>query len=256
MARSLLQRDRAIVLAVLLVAAAVAWIYLLTGAGMRPVGSGAMLRMAPDWTPGYALLMFLMWASMMLAMMLPAAAPAMLLVAALVRESGGSVLRQLGLFSSGYLIVWLGFSLCATLAQWGLGRIGWLSAGMASHNAMFSGWLLIAAGLYQWTRFKRACLDGCRSPLEKLTRFWRRGWAAPWLAGVAHGAYCLGCCWLLMLLVFVGGVMNLAWVALLAVMVFAEKALPFGAAVRRWTGACLLLAGVVVQFPWQSLAMP
>lgn len=256
MARKLLQHDRAIVLATLLLVAGAAWAYLLLGAGVYPAG-GSMVSMAPAWTPGYATLMFIMWVGMMLAMMLPSAAPSVLLVSALMHERGGDrVLGASALFVLGYVILWLGFSLLATVAQWWLSRVGLLSTNMASNSVVSSGLLLIATGAYQWTRFKQACLHRCRSPAESLARYWRRGAAGPLLSGAWHGAHCLGCCWLLMTLLFVGGVMNLAWAALLALLVFVEKALPSGTAISRLSGVVLFVAGLIVLFTRHVLGAP
>lgn len=146
----------------------------------------------------------------------------------------------------GYLAVWSGFSLIGTFAQWGLSRIGLLSAAMASNSRLLTVLLLIAAGVYQWMPAKRACLARCRSPAEQLTRFWRRGPSGPLLSGVCNGAYCLGCCWLLMGLLFVGGVMNLIWIALLALFVLIEKASARGLLISRVAGLGLVAWAVVL----------
>src|ERR1700709_627009 len=210
MLSALLRRDRMLVLAALLVVILLAWSYLLLGAGIEmeqmDMGGGQMMQMAPAWTVGYAALIFLMWAIMMMAMMLPSAAPAVLLAAALMRQRGDNrIFGPTGLFVLGYLLIWFGFSLTATALQWGLDRAGLLSADMASGSAALAGLLLIAAGLYQWTPVKQACLVQCRSPFEQLTKYWRQNKFGPLLAGVMHGLFCLGCCWLLMALLFVGG---------------------------------------------------
>jgi predicted metal-binding membrane protein len=165
----LLRHDRAIVLGGLLTVAASAWIYLLLGAGiemqMMDLGGGQMMAMSPEWTFGYGTLIFAMWAVMMVAMMLPSAAPAILLVAALDRQRGvtGAWGRS-ALFASGYLLVWFGFSLAATLLQAALDGLGLLSETMAASNRALAGGVLVAAGLYQWTPLKNACLAHCRSP--------------------------------------------------------------------------------------------
>jgi predicted metal-binding membrane protein len=250
MAGMLLRHDRAVVLGVLAAVSALAWAYLLGGAGMHAAATMSMgggLAMAPAWTPAYGMLVFLMWAGMMVAMMLPAAAPTILIASALMRERrAAAAWGPTGLFVLGYLTVWFGFSLIATGAQWGLSRIGLLSAGMASNSRLLAALLLIGAGLYQWAPAKGACLARCRSPLEPLTRFWRHGAAGPLLSGLYSGAYCLGCCWLLMGLLFVSGVMNLTWIALLALFVLIEKALPGGALVSRVAGAGLIGWGALV----------
>lgn len=241
MLQALLRHDRTVVLAGLVVVILLAWAWLFVGAGIdmgaMDMGGRQIMFVAPEWSIGYAALIFLMWAVMMMAMMLPSAAPTILLAAALMRPRGGDRIHgQTGLFVLGYLLIWFGFSLAATALQWGLDRVGLLSPEMASGSATLAGLLLIAAGLYQWTPWKQACLVQCRSPFEHLAEYWRRGAFGPLQAGAAHGLFCLGCCWVLMALLFVGGVMNLLWIAAVALLVLIEKALPFGARISRWLG--------------------
>jgi predicted metal-binding membrane protein len=249
-----LRREGVAVLAGLIVVVLLAWGWLFLGAGLgmqrMDMGGGQIMLMAPEWTLGYAALIFLMWAIMMMAMMLPSAAPAILLAAALMGGPRGAnrVFGPVGLFVLGYLVVWFGFSLLATALQWGLDRAGLLSGEMASGSLTLAGLLLILAGLYQWTPLKQACLVQCRSPYEYLTRYWSRGALGPMRAGAWHGLFCLGCCWMLMTLLFVGGLMNLLWIAGLASLVFVEKLLPVGARVSRWTGAALMAWGAIVLF--------
>jgi predicted metal-binding membrane protein len=207
------------------------------------------MLMAPAWTTSYAALIFLMWSIMMMAMMLPSAAPAILLAAALMRQRGrNQIFRPTGLFVLGYLVIWFSFSLVATALQWGLDRVGLLSDDMASGSATLAALLLIATGVYQWTPLKQACLIQCRSPFEHLTKYWRRGAFGPMLAGAAHGLFCLGCCWMLMTLLFVGGLMNVLWIAALALLVLIEKLLPAGPRVSRLTGIALVVWGTVALF--------
>jgi predicted metal-binding membrane protein len=253
MLRALLQRDRMIVLVGLLTVILLAWGWLLFGAGIEmeqmDMGGGQIMLMAPEWSAGYAVIIFLMWAIMMMAMMLPSAAPAILLAAALMAQRNGNrLLGPAGLFVLGYLLAWLGFSLIATVLQFGLDRAELLSADMASANTKLAAVLLIVAGIYQWTPWKQACLVQCRSPAEQLTRFWRQGTSGPLRAGVMHGLFCLGCCWLLMALLFVGGLMNLLWIAALALLVLLEKLLPGGPRVSRLTGIALIVWGAVEVF--------
>lgn len=249
---SLLRHDHAVVLASLVGVIAIAWLYLLLGAGIgmetMDMGRGQMMLMAPAWTPGYAALIFLMWAIMMVAMMLPSAAPTILLVANIARNRGaaGSGMPRTALFALGYIAVWAGFSSAATLLQWNLDRIGILSESMASQSAAVAGLILVAAGLYQWTPLKQTCLRHCRSPLEFLVRHWRAGAWGGAVIGVRHGLFCLGCCWMLMALLFVGGLMNLLWVAALALLVLIEKTLPWGGRMSRLTGAALAAWGIVI----------
>jgi predicted metal-binding membrane protein len=258
-------------LGALLAVTLLAWSYLLAGAGMNTAGmdmagvdmagmdmagmvmknmdagGDTMTMMPPHWTAGYTIMMFLMWAIMMVAMMLPSAAPAVLLATALMRQRGGSApFGPTGLFVAGYLVIWFGFSLIAVLLQWGLNRAGLLSAQMTSLSVALSGGLLIATGLYQLTPWKRACLIQCRSPFDLLTRYWNRGRLGPMLAGVRHGLFCLGCCWMFMALLFVGGVMNILWIAGLAILVALEKLLPAGPRISQAIGALLMVAGAIV----------
>jgi predicted metal-binding membrane protein len=251
MLRALLQHDRTVVLACLVAVILLAWGWLLIGAGIEmeqmDMGGGQVMLMAPEWSPGYAALIFLMWAIMMVAMMLPSAAPAILLAAALMRQRGGNrIFGPTGVFALGYLVIWFGFSLIATALQWGLDRVGLLSAGMASGNATLAGVLLIVAGLYQWTPLKQSCLGACRSPFQQLAKYWRYGTFGPILAGARHGFLCLGCCWMLMAVLFVGGLMNVLWIAALAFLVLIEKLLSVGPRVSRLTGMAFLVWGAIV----------
>ncbi len=230
---------------------ALAWVWLLAGAGLHmdemDMGGGQVMLMAPAWTPGYAATVFLMWIVMMAAMMLPSAAPAILLVAALARQRGERhAIVSSWQFASGYLAIWAAFSLLATVLQFALDRAGLLSGAMASGSAVLAALLLIAAGIYQWTPWKEACLRQCRSPIEFLTHYWRQGAFGPVRAGAWHGAFCLGCCWMLMGLLFVGGLMNMFWIAGLALLVLIEKLFPYGRHVSQTTGAVLIGWGVFV----------
>jgi predicted metal-binding membrane protein len=242
----ILHHDRALAAAALLVVIAVSWVWLFVGAGLgmeeMDMGGGQMMRMSPPWTPSYAVLILVMWTVMMAAMMLPAATPTILLVDSLARRRAkGS--GETALFAVGYLVVWGGFSVLATILQWGLVRVALLGEDMASASPMLVGVLLIAAGIYQWTPLKQACLNHCRAPFDFLTRHWSRG---PFRAGVHHGLFCLGCCWMLMLLLFAFGLMNLLWIAALALLVLIEKVLPIGSRMSRVTGVALIAWGVGV----------
>jgi predicted metal-binding membrane protein len=156
-------------------------------------------------------------------------------------------LAPTSIFAGAYLAVWGGFSALAALAQWLLVRSGAVSEmNLAFGNQRVCGVLLIAAGLYQATPLKRACLQNCRSPMSFLMRFWRPGWAGAARLGLTHGTYCLGCCALLMALLFVFGVMNLVWVAALALFVLAEKVLPVGPPVGIAAGVVSTLIGLVM----------
>jgi predicted metal-binding membrane protein len=242
--------DRAVVLFSLVGVVVMAWIYLLRGAGIEMgamgMSGGQMMRMAPAWTPGYAVLIFFMWAIMMVAMMLPSAARPVLLVASLARTRSdqASGMPAAMLFTAGCLVVWTGFSFAATLLQWAFDRGGMLSEAMASRSPVVAGLILLGAGVYQLTPLKQACLQHCRSPLDSPAHG-REGAAAIVATGLRHGLFCLGCCWVLMGLLFVGGVMNILWIAALSVLVAIEKVAPRGEAIAKALGAMMIGAGVV-----------
>jgi predicted metal-binding membrane protein len=201
---------------------------------------GMIMPVAHNWSARDALLLFLMWSVMMVAMMLPSAAPTILVVLAVHRRRGGtgSVLASVS-FLIGYLAVWTGFSGVAALTQWGLHSAALLSAEMRTSGPVLGGILLIAAGIYQWLPIKYACLSHCRSPLAFLTSHWKEGLASSFKMGATHGGYCVGCCWALMALLFVAGVMNLLWVAILAAFVLVEKMGPRGILIGRTAGVLL-----------------
>src|SRR6516225_8809626 len=184
---------------------------------------------------------------MMVAMMLPTAAPTVLLVTSLAWDrlaNPNLVPTAALLFASGYLLVWCGFSLAATSLQWSLDNAGLLSEKMAFANAFLTSTVLIAAGVYQWTPLKDACLGHCRSPSEFLFRHLRLGLLGAVGTGVRHGLFCLGCCWMLMALLFVGGLMSLTWVGAITLFVLLEKTIPGGDWMSRFSGVLLVVWGV------------
>jgi predicted metal-binding membrane protein len=248
-----LRRENAIAVCALAVVTLAAWAWVLAGAGMdadmADMAGMSMADMAgrpAPWTSSYAALMLFMWITMMIAMMAPSAAPAALLYATLCRrrETGRSSGR-FALFLAGYLAIWSGFSVAATLAQWGLERIGLVGMSMSSVRS-FAGAICLAAGLYQFAPVKNACLRHCQNPLLFFAEHWRPGAWGAFRMGCAHGSFCLGCCWLLMALLFVGGVMNPVWIAGLALYVALEKLIPhYGLWLGRAAGAALVAAGVL-----------
>ncbi len=242
-------RDRLSVLAGLAGVVVLSWAYLLVAAAeMGGMADATAMIESRPWSGAYFALMFLMWSVMMVAMMLPSAAPMVLLYAAVVRKlapdqhAGASV----GAFVLGYAVAWTAFGLGATGLQWILEKVALVSAAMVTSSAVLGGLLLVAAGIYQWTPAKEACLKHCRAPLGFLSQHWRAGPGGALRMGVAHGGYCIGCCWLLMGLLFVGGVMNLLWVAAIAIFVLLEKTLPWGSASGRVAGGLLVIAGGAV----------
>jgi predicted metal-binding membrane protein len=238
----LLRRDRTVTLISLLAASLLAWAYLLSGAGMHSMSMPDMaMPMATGWTASHFVLMLAMWGIMMVAMMLPSAAPMILLFATIERRrSGTSPFPSVAMFTAAYVLVWVGFSLAATVLQWQLDHLMLLSPALATTSALASATALIAIGAYQFTPWKHACLRNCRSPLEFISSYWAKG---PFAIGLRHGFYRVGCCWMLMLLLFVGGVMNLLWVALIAAFVLAEKTLPHGEWLSYAAGAALISWG-------------
>lgn len=238
------RHDRILVIAGVLGVVVLSWAYLLAGAGTMQEMDGMLMPMSSGpWTFDYVLLMLLMWAVMMAAMMLPSAAPMILLYTTIARGRGASGMPAAtsGIFAVGYVAIWTAFSLGAVALQYGLERVALLSPMMETTSMSLAGGILIAAGIYQWSPLKKTCLQGCRSPLEFVLTHWRPGARGAFMMGLRHGMYCVGCCWMLMLLLFVGGVMNLAWIAGLAILVLVEKLAPAGHWIGRGVG--ILLAG-------------
>lgn len=245
----LLRRDRWLVGGALLIATGLCWAWIVPMArDMYGTMTGASTwMMAGVWDFRHLALLFAMWVVMMAGMMLPSATPALLLYAAVIRKSpeGDRATAHVYAFAGGYLLVWTLFSLIATVLQRVLSDALIISPMMESRDPIFGGALLIAAGIYQFTPYKRSCLNVCRSPAEFLTRHWRAGVSGGFYLGVANGLFCLGCCWALMLLLFVGGVMNLWWIAALTVFVLLEKVARPGAQGGRLSGALLAGMGIL-----------
>ena len=239
---TVLKRDRVVVLAGVVVIAGLGWAYLVSMAGMEEM-------MAPSlegWTTADFATMFTMWVVMMVAMMLPSAAP-LLLVHARIARAGrerGEPMAPTGAFAAGYLLAWTAFSLAATLEQWALERAALLSPKMVASTPYLGAAVLIGAGIYQLTPLKRVCLTHCRSPIDFVMHHWRRGFAGALRMGLEHGLYCIGCCWFLMGLLFVGGVMNLTWIAAISIFVLLEKVAPRGEMWAYAAGVLLLVAGL------------
>ena len=241
-------RDQLVAAVALVAVVALAWAWLAAGDSSHDMAG--MDRMGPPsvWSPGWLGAAFTMWALMMVAMMLPSAAPMILIYA---RLPGANTprpgLRLTTAFALAYLTVWTAFSAAAALAQALLIASGLVDAAvLALGDERLAGLLLILAGLYQLTPLKEACLGQCRSPVEFIMRHARPGATGALRLGLLHGFYCLGCCWALMLLLFVGGVMNLAWVAVLALVVLVEKLAPAWLRGRTVLGVLLLAGGAAL----------
>jgi predicted metal-binding membrane protein len=247
--------DRTVLVSIALLCAA-AWAYLVyLAAGMAPDMPdmpdmpgmpAAAMPMIHVWGAADFAAMFVMWAVMMVAMMLPSVTPMVLLYRRVgAHRAAQSRPRQpTWPFIAGYLVVWIGFSVLAMLANWALHSGGALTSMMGRTTALVGSAVLIVAGAYQWSPLKNACLSHCRSPIGFLGDHWRDGSIGALLMGFHHGAYCVGCCWLVMALLFVAGVMNLAWIAALTVFILAEKIVPYGAALSRAAGALMLGWGI------------
>jgi len=258
---AVLRRDRAVVAACLFAIIISAWAYVwrlaadmemggmdMTGFRMIPAGSGLMMPAMAPWQPIEFAFVFVMWAVMMIGMMTPSIAPLVLIYARVGRQAAAQQkpFAATAWLASGYLLAWISFSIVATVAQWAIEREGWLTSAMAGASNTFGGLTLIAAGLYQWTPLKDACLWQCQAPLQFIQRHggFRGDAVGSLVLGVRHGIYCVGCCWVLMALLFVGGVMNVLWIAAIMVFVLIEKVIPAGRLVSRVSGAGLLAAGM------------
>jgi predicted metal-binding membrane protein len=268
---AVLRRDRFIVLSALGVLIALAWVYLLwlaadmdmdgmdmSGFRMIPTGIGMMAPAATPWSAVEFAFVFLMWAVMMVGMMAPSAAPMILMYARVARQSQatGKPFAATGWFAGGYLLAWTGFSLAATVAQWLLERQALLNAHMASSSNVLAAAVLIATGVYQWTPIKSACLAQCQTPFRFLMSHggFRSDAQGCLHLGFLHGIYCVGCCWIFMTLLFVVGVMNVLWIALLSLFVLLEKVTPWGQWVARIAGVVCIAAGTWMAMSASSTA--
>lgn len=258
---AVLRRDRAVVATCLSALVVLAWGYMLwlaadmqmggmdmTGFRMIPASSGLMMPVTAPWQAIEFWLVFVMWAVMMVGMMIPSAAPLILIYTRVGRQAAAQ--RQpfaaSAWFAGGYLLTWISFAFIATIVQWVVEREGLLTPAMASASNIFGGLTLIAVGLYQWTPLKDACLRECQSPLQFIQRHggFRADPIGSLALGVRHGVYCVSCCWVLMALLFVGGVMNVLWIALIMIFVLIEKLVPAGRLISQVSGAGFLAAGV------------
>jgi predicted metal-binding membrane protein len=226
-----------------------AWLYLvrmpMTSAGLggfcARIASAVPPRITDLW------LNFMMWAVMMVAMMVPSASPMILMYARIERGRKDARAHEVWLFAAGYIVVWTIFSVGATAGQLALQRATLLTGGLTA-TPLVSGVILAAAGIYQLTPLKDACLGRCRSPMGFFMTEWRDGAVGAFRMGLNHGSVCVGCCWMLMALLFVMGVMNLLWVAAISVLVLIEKATPFGRSIARASGMAMIAAGALMPF--------
>jgi len=219
----------------------------------RFVGYGAHAGHSPamhaaPWDASFLATSVAMWSVMMVAMMLPSATPMILAFTRVhcQRAASGAAAVPSALFVSGYVLVWIAWSILAALAQSALQAGDLLDPVTLRSGPLAGSVLLLAAGLFQWSPLKEACLAKCRSPLSLLLTEWREGARGALVMGLRHGAFCAGCCWALMMLMFVGGVMSLAWMGALAIYMLAEKIVPHGRLLSRASGAVLIVAAIAV----------
>jgi predicted metal-binding membrane protein len=257
---AVLRRDRIVIIAALALLTALALSYVLwlsadmamggmdmTGFRMIPAGQGLMVPASAPWQLVEFAYVFVMWTVMMLGMMTPAAAPMFLIYARVGRQTDapGSPLAATAWFAAGYFLVWIAFSLFATLVQWALERSALLDFTMTSTSNVLGGIVFVAAGLYQWTRLNELCLTECQQPFAFIMRHcgYRRDALGCVMLGLRHGAYCVGCCWALMALLLVGGVMNVLWIVLLALLAYLERITSMGRLIARLAGIVLIAGG-------------
>jgi predicted metal-binding membrane protein len=261
---AILRRDRVIIIASLVVLTVLAWFDLIrlandmemggmdmTGFRMIPAGQALMMPASAPWQPVEFAYVFVMWIVMMIGMMTPSVTPMILVYARVGRQATETrPFASVAWFAGGYFLAWVAFSLVATSLQWALERAALLTPMMASASNIVGGTLLILTGLYQWTPLKDVCLRQCQAPLGfVLSRGgFQRTTTSSLALGFRHGAYCLGCCWALMVLLFTLGVMNLFWIAALAILVLLEKVVPLGRGIARISGLAFFAGGVWMLF--------
>jgi predicted metal-binding membrane protein len=244
---SVLKQDRTVLVIGIVVIIVMSWGYMFYLAGtMNSVSMNMVNPVMDRWDFPELIFLFTMWTVMMIAMMMPSATPMLLTFSKIKRQNirFPSLLLATLIFLLGYLAVWTAFSLLAALIQWYLHNISILSDMMVSNNPLFGGILLVFAGVFQFTPLKKACLNHCRSPLGFLLNEWKDGKLGAFSMGFNHGLYCVGCCWLLMALLFVTGVMNLMWVAIIAVFVLMEKIIPSDKLLSHTAGTIIILYGI------------
>jgi predicted metal-binding membrane protein len=240
------RRDQCLIVFSLTVLVMLAWFYLIRLDLNMPDMPGMAMGIH-DWTPTDFIMMSLMWVIMMIGMMVPSAMRSVMIYSLIVSkaQTSGRSIAPTYLFVSGYVCIWSFFSLIATILQWLLERLALVSPMMVSTSAYLGAVLLIGAGVYQLTPLKDVCLKHCQAPTEFINKHYKKGSFGAFQLGLKHGAYCLGCCWALMGLLFIGGVMNLIWILAISLFVLAEKLLPVQIRTARVTGILMILSGLV-----------
>jgi predicted metal-binding membrane protein len=236
--------DRVVVLSGLAGITLLSWAYTIWMVRGQGLGAASQIALphAHHRTPLDLPMLCVMWSVMMVAMMAPAAAPTVLMFARMNRAKRveASLHHETASFVAGYLTLWTGYSLAASLLQWALHSVGLVSANMSFSSEILSGGVLIGAGIYQWTPLKNACLSHCRTPLSFLMTRWREGTAGALRMGLEHGTHCVLCCWMLMLLLLVAGLMNLLWMGAITALVLVEKLTPDIPWITRISGGLLI----------------
>ena len=231
---------------ILVIIALLAWIYLWIDAGKMNLMSGMNKIDSSPWLIDAIFANFIMWLIMMIAMMIPSAIPAISLYESMVNKNAEReiFLPAVWIFVVGYILIWAAFSLIITFVQALFLSLDWINMMLVSKNLFLTSTILIFTGIYQWLPIKSICLDKCRTPLNFFLGNWRKGNSGALIMGIEHGTFCLGCCWALMLLLFLAGVMNLIWVALITVFVFIEKVFPKGNIIGKLAGIVMIIAGL------------
>lgn len=253
--RSLPLKDRFVILSILALVTLLSWAYLVDMAiDMDNMMAAGHMMQLMEWTTSYFIAMLLMWFIMMTGMMVPTAIPMALVYAAVARKaaSQGTPVAPTVAFVSGYVAMWGLFSVAATFAQWGLDEAALLSPMMVTNSPWLGATLLIVAGLFQFTPWKDSCLKHCRAPAHFISQSWKPGVWGALRMGIEHGAYCIGCCWILMGLLFFGGVMSILWIAGITLFVLLEKVLPLGDLGGRFAGGAMALTGLTLLVLWFS----
>ena len=247
-----MKKDRFIIISGLFILCILSWLYVIyLYRQMVHMDMDALffaMPMTPSWTAVDFILLFLMWFVMMVAMMTPSVAPLILIFAMVNRQKKQqqNPFVPTGYLLYGYFLIWAGFSLLATLLQWLLQNISLLNPEMETTNKILGSFILIAAGIFQFTPLKQRCLNYCRTPVDFIHRNWKEGKTGALRMGIENGVYCLGCCWVLMILLFVSGIMNLLWIALIALFVLIEKILPKVKWVSFIAGGALIMYGTLL----------
>jgi predicted metal-binding membrane protein len=256
-----LSKHEKIIIAALIAVSVIAWVVTIQhSTGMSSHSSMEMeMPMNMEHTSSIleASLFLVMWTVMMIAMMFPAVVPMVVIFSTVQnkRKAGNKGFIPTWVFVAGYLVVWASFGVLAYLADLLIRHLGMSFPGLQSYTPLISGVVLVAAGIYQLTPLKNVCLTHCRSPLHFITHKWREGYLGSLIMGVDHGAYCLGCCWGLMVVLFVMGLMNLAWMGILALVIFVEKISKHGVLISRLVGGVLIILGIVIAFQPEIFSM-